>query len=103
MWDGHLVQKYIVNYRVELSSADAEPACSASYWTGQKAREFEKSKINQMLLEKVIEPTPTERAPPIVFAPMKDRSLCFCANYQKLNAGAKLNIYPIPRMEECID
>lgn len=66
-------------------------------------KEFEKTKIDKILAENIIESAQTEWAAPIVFAPKKDRTLWFCVDYRKLNAVTGRDSYPIPRMDGSID
>ena len=56
-----------------------------------------------MLEAGVIEPSTSEWATPVVFAPKKDGTLRFCIDYRRLNAVTLRDSYPIPRMDECID
>lgn len=42
-------------------------------------------------------------ASPVVLAPKKDGSWCFCIHYRRLNAFTIKDMYPIPRMDEYID
>lgn len=63
---------------------------------------MEKETIQKMLEEGVIEPSISEWAAPIVFAPKKDGSLRVCIDYRRLNAVRIRDSYPIPRIDECI-
>lgn len=56
-----------------------------------------------MLFQNVIEPAQTRWAAPILFAQMRDKSLCFSINYKKLNNLLPCDVYPIRRIDECID
>lgn len=56
----------------------ATPVHLAPYQVGPKDHEFRSIEINRILKQKVIEPATTGWAAPIVFAPKKDGTLCFC-------------------------
>lgn len=102
MWDGHLgsVSGACHSFRLK---ADSQPVQAVPYRAGPKMREHEKAEIDKMLKAKVIEPSTSEWASPIVFAPKKDGTLRFCIDYRKLNAMTIRDSYPIPWMDECID
>lgn len=83
MWDGHLERVNTAKHRIELRPENTQPIYCTPLWAGQKAREFEKTEIEEMLPKKVIEPTQTEWAAPIVFTLKKDGYLRFCVEYRK--------------------
>ena len=56
-----------------------------------------------MMEQDVIEPCTSEWASPVVFAPKKDGSTRFCVDYRRLNAVTKPDVYPLPRMDDCLD
>ncbi len=70
---------------------------------GHKAREVEKTEVEEMLRLEVIEPASTEWSSPVVIVPKPDGRWRFCVNYRRLNALSLKNSYPLPRMDECID
>ena len=51
----------------------------------------------------VIAPSVSPWVSPIVLVPKKDGSVRFCVDYRKVNAGAKFDAYPMPRVEEVFD
>jgi len=56
-----------------------------------------------MLETKVVRPSTSEWASPVVVVPKKDGSPRFCVDYRRLNAVTKKDSYPIPRMEVFIE
>lgn len=56
-----------------------------------------------MLSENNIEPAQTEWATYIVFVSKKNGALQFCVDFRKPSAVAERDLYPTPRMDECID
>ena len=57
-----------------------------------------------MLAKKVIRPSDSPFAAPVVMAP-KPRSdkLRFCVDYRELNKATVTDSYPMPRLDECLD
>ena len=66
-------------------------------------REVVKQELDQMLKAKVIKPSTSPWASPIVLVTKKDEGVRFCVDYRKLNKVAKFDAYPKPRIEELID
>ena len=59
--------------------------------------------INDMLDLDVIQPTSSPWASPIVLVKKKDGSMRFCVDYRRLNRITKLDVYPLPRIDETLD
>lgn len=94
---GPLCKTYIANHRRVLSPNNTKPILSTPCQTGSRARGFEGKEIGRMVLREVTQPTQTERAGQIAFAPKKDGFLCFCAGHWARNAFTKQDVYPIKR------
>ena len=73
------------------------------YRAGPSARQAEKEEVDRMLKLGVIEPSTAEWASPVVLIPKPDGSTRFCVDYRKLNALTARDVYPLPRMDECVD
>ena len=59
--------------------------------------------IQQMLAQEVICPSHSPWASPIVLVQKKDGSLRFCVDYRRLNAVTKLDVFPLPRIDDSLD
>ena len=102
MWDGTLGTPHATTHRIDLD-ANAKPVFQQPYRAGLRAREIERSEVDRMLREDVIEAAAEEWASPVVLVPKPDGTLRFCVDYRKLNALTPRDTYPLPRMDECID
>lgn len=51
----------------------------------------------------MITPSQSEWVPPVVLAPNANGTLQFCIDYWRLHAMEVRDIYPIPRMDGCLD
>ena len=56
-----------------------------------------------MLENGVIVPSHSPWASPIVLVAKKDGTTHFCVDYQKLNAITKMDVYPLPRIDDSLD
>ena len=59
--------------------------------------------INEMQSQGIIEPCQSEWASNIVLVTKKDGSIRFCVDYRKLNSLTQKDVYPLPRIETCLD
>ena len=102
MWSGDLGTISVTKHRIDLEE-DSRPVFQQPYRSGLKARQFERDEVNRMLAAKVIEPSSSEWASPVVIVAKKDGTFRFCVDYRKLNAVTLRDSYPLPRMDEYID
>ena len=89
-------------HRIDLVEG-TKPIHQMPYRQGLPAREKTVEIIKQMMDQDVIEPAMSEWASPVVFAPKKDGTTRFCVDYRRLNAVTKPDVYPLPRMDDCLD
>ena len=82
---------------------DAVPIRQRAYRIPYAQSEVVQGEIEKMLEAKVIIPSKSLWASPIVIVGKKDGGVRFCVDYRKLNQVAKLDAYPMPRIDEVID
>jgi hypothetical protein len=101
MWTGGIVGEIAgVEHRITTSGG---PIRQHPYRSGPRMREAEQKEVDRMLAMNVIEPSASEWASPVVLVPKPDGSLRFCVDYRKLNAVTERDVYPLPRMDDCLD
>ncbi|CAM5146769.1 unnamed protein product [Eretmochelys imbricata] len=76
--------------------------CSPFRVTGKTAQDLERE-VRDMLALRVIQPSASPWASPVVLVPKKDGSVRFCVDYRKLNAITVSDAYPMPRPDELLD
>ena len=59
--------------------------------------------VTQMLKAGVVEPTSSPWASNVVVVKKKDGSLRFCIDYRRLNDITRKDVYPLPRIDACLD
>ncbi|CAI7862777.1 unnamed protein product [Closterium sp. NIES-54] len=62
-----------------------------------------RKQLDYLLEKKIIRPSLTPFAAPILFTPKKDGGFCMCIDYRALNKVTVKSGYPIPRADELID
>ena len=51
----------------------------------------------------VIRPTRSPWASPVVLVSKRDGGIRFCVDYRRLNSVTKLDVYPLPRIDDHLD
>ena len=59
--------------------------------------------VREMLEQGVIKPSSSPWASPIVLVTKKDGSTRFCVDYRRLNSLTKMDVYPLPRIDDSLD
>jgi hypothetical protein len=102
MWDRRLGTVAATTHRIEVLPG-SKPGHAQPYRAGSHARVAEKTEIDRMLAQQVIEPATCEWASPIVLVPKPDLALRFCVDYRRLNMITVPDTYHLPRMDEGVD
>ena len=102
MWDGTLGTIHATEYAI-VTPSDALPIRAQPYRTGPFKRQIIAGQINSMLKMKVIEPSHSAWASPVVIVPKKNGKSRFCVDYRRLNNITKKDAYPLPRKEYCLE
>ena len=59
--------------------------------------------VNNMLKQNTIEPASSPWASNVVLVKKKDGSFRCCIDYRRLNSVTKRDVYPLPRIDDCLD
>ena len=59
--------------------------------------------VGKMLKQGVVQPSHSSWSSSIVLVEEKDGSRWFCVDYHRLNAVTKMDVYPLPRIDDTLD
>src|SRR3954447_21741542 len=79
------------------------PIKQRAYRVAPPEQDFIKEEIDRMLKNKLIQPSESPWASPVVLVRKKNRKLRFCVDYRKLNSVTRRDCYPLPRIDELLD
>lgn len=87
----------------EVETGESRPIKSRIYRVSPAEAEAQLAEITAMLTRGVIEPCESQWGFPVVMVNKKDGTYRFCVDYRALNAVTKKDIYPLPRIDDCLD
>jgi RNase H-like domain found in reverse transcriptase/Reverse transcriptase (RNA-dependent DNA polymerase) len=101
IWDGTLGAIRGVFHRID--TGDRAPVHLQPRRAGPAARETERAEVRRILDAGVIEESEAEWSAPVVLVAKHDGSTRFCVDYRGLNAVTKRDVYPLLRLDECVN
>ena len=91
-------------YKHDIKLVDgAPPVRSRPYRTSPAMQKEIDRQIEQMLRDRIIEPSNSEFSSPVVLAKKKNNEYRFCVDYRKLNAVTKVMSHPVPLFTDVVD
>ena len=86
-----------------IDTGQAAPIKQGLRRTPLHFRGEEDGHLNKMLTAGVIQPSVSEWASPPVLVRKRDGTVRWCVDYRALNAITRKDVFPLPRIEECVD
>jgi len=102
LWAGQLGNVDITPHRIEVTPG-ARPRRAQPYRAIHASRDIIAKEVQRQRDLGVIEPSSAEWAFPVVLVPKPDGTMRFCVDYRRLNEVTVRDVYPLPRMDDCID
>jgi len=102
IWNGTLGVIRATQHAI-VTPPDALLIRAQPYQTGPFKRQIISDQINKILKLKVIAPRHSAWASLVVIVPKKNGKARFCVDYRRLNNIIKKDVYPLPRIEDCLD
>ncbi len=90
-----------VEHTIELTSN--KPINQVPHRVSPVERQIINEMTNEMLATQVIRPSTSQWASPVVLVKKNDGKQRFCIDFRKLNQIKKRDVYPIPRIDDCLD
>jgi putative transposase len=87
----------------KIETTTETPVVIPPYRKSFKERELIKQEIEQMIDAKIIVPSISRWAAPVVLIPKPDGSIRFCVDYRGLNKITIADPFPLPRVDEILE
>ena len=91
----------LVKHTIPLT--DEKPIAQRPYRVPHALREEYARQIKGMLENKIIRPSSSPWASPVVLIRKKGGAMRFCVDYRRLNAITRKDTYPLPRIDDMLD
>lgn len=86
-----------------IETGQAMPQRQYPYRVGPDQKKEIENQVGDMLKNKIIEPSDSYWAAPVILCKKKDGTFRFAIDYRKLNAVTVPQNYPLPRFEDVVD
>lgn len=87
----------------DIDVGDHHPVKQNAYCVNPVKREIMKQKTQYLIENGLAVPSSSPWCSPCLLVSKPDGISRFCTDYRKINQLTKLDSYPLPRMEDCID
>ena len=87
----------------DVDIGNAKPIKQHHYRMNPEKNKLAEQEIEYMLENGIIQPSQSPWSSPCVLVPKPNGSIRFCTDYRKVNDISKSDVYPIPRIDDCID
>ncbi len=87
----------------DIDIGDAKPIKQRFYRVSEEKRLQLETEVQYMLDNGIAEPCCSNWASPCLLVKKSDSTFRPCTDYRKVNNVTKADLYPLPRMEDCID
>jgi len=87
----------------EIKTIESKPIFMYPYRKSTPERELIKDEVRKMLDAKIIQPSKSPWAFPVVLIRKKDGSSKFCVDYRNLNKITIQDAFPLPRIDDILD
>ena len=85
-----------------IKTGISKPLSQPPHRASPAERQLIREMTDEMLANKIIQPSNSAWASPVVLVRKKDGKQRFCIDFRKLNEVTIRDVYPIPRVEDCL-
>ena len=89
--------------RHHIDTGDARPVKQSAHRQPSHWVDAEEKEIKKMYDLGICKPSTSPWSSPVVLVKKKDNSCLFCVDYRILNKHTLKDLYPLPRIEDCLD
>ena len=86
----------------EIDTQGHPPMKQTYYRSNPEFHKIADEHVAQMLKDKVVVPSASPWASPVVIVPKKDGTKRFCVDYRRLNAVTRRDSFPLPRIDDLL-
>ena len=86
-----------------IDTGDSPPIKQSARRTPFALRQVMEEMVEKMLEQGVVEPSHSPWSSPVVLVEKKDGSKRFCVDYRRLNSVTKMDVFPLPRIDDTLD
>lgn len=101
-FDGEIGSTNLCKHDIELMP-NATPVAEPLRRHAQIEKTAVRDQIKDMLEKDIIEPSSSSWASAYVLVKKKNGKMRFCVDYRRVNSMTKKNVYPLPRLDDCLD
>lgn len=94
-------QTHLIEHDIDIG--DAKPIKQRFYRVSEEKKQQLETEVQYMLDHGIAEPCFSNWASPCLLVKKSDLSFRPCTDYRKVNSVTKADLFPLPRMEDCID
>ena len=87
----------------DVDVGETQPIKQHAYRVSPDKQELIDQEISYMLQHNIIRESESSWSSPCVLVPKANGTVRFCTDYRKLNTVTRTDVYPIPRVDDCID
>ena len=87
----------------KIPTTDEQPVCVPHRRIPPHQMMEVRAHLQKLLQQKIIQPSTSPYAAPVVIVRKKDGSLRLCVDYRMLNDKTRKDAYPLPRIDEALD
>ena len=86
-----------------INTGDSQPVRQPAQHIPFALREKVDEMVDEMLEQGIIHPSKSPWVSPIVLVAKKDGTTRFCVDYRRLNSVTKMDVFPLPRIDDSLD
>jgi len=94
-------QTNVIEHDVDVG--ESRPIKQHAYRVSPQKQDLIRKEVKYMIENNIIQPSYSNWSSPCLLVPKPDGGVRFCTDFRKVNAVTKSDVFPIPRIDDCID